>query len=284
MQIEYVNIPIIKHYCERDVNMMERRSNKYDDLIKVFNIKEYEKYAGMNLESFLKKIVTGPVKNDFTPRTIKGISNVKIEFDELLIETSIKIDKYLNSNYGKVINKDDFDNWHKSICNDIVAKFNEIAQNKKVSNIYYGKAQKIVNMTFKYLFCYDKKQEYNNVYPLCHMPIDSYILRWCINQKNVKEEIEYNIGELSWSNFDEKQYLNIQTSITKYLEGTENITLPKERLFAEFYIWPGITVYDSINNLINTIDKNNLAIIKLNKNTISDLENSMNEIKKVLNI
>lgn len=58
--------------------MMERRSNKYDDLIKVFNIKEYEKYAGMNLESFLKKIVTGPVKNDFTPINTIDKNNLAI--------------------------------------------------------------------------------------------------------------------------------------------------------------------------------------------------------------
>ena len=53
--------------------------------------------------------------------------------------------------------------WHKTICNDFLERFKPILNQYGYDadkSLKYGKAQKIVNMTFKYLFCFDDAKNY----------------------------------------------------------------------------------------------------------------------------
>lgn len=55
----------------------------------------------------------------------------------------------------------------------------------------YGKAQKIINMTFKYLYCfYHTKKEYEAHFNYCHMPLDSYTLEWFKRTTSMKLTIK----------------------------------------------------------------------------------------------
>ena len=120
----------------------------------------------------------------------------------------------------------DFNVWHKTICNDFLERFKPILNQYGYDadkSLKYGKAQKIVNMTFKYLFCFDDAKNHAEKFDVCHMPIDSYILNWY-------NDSSQNKCDTAWSDLEETQYYELQDEIKKIL-GNYNPFL------AEFYIW-----------------------------------------------
>lgn len=105
----------------------------------------------------------------------------------------------------------EFDTWHDTTCGYVLDTL------QKMYNVHYGKAQKIVNMTFKYLYCVmDDKEDY---FMFCHVPLDSIILDWIWsikdqmsdayqsiiennpNQKNLPQKLQHGYFK-SWSNLD----------------------------------------------------------------------------------
>jgi len=73
--------------------------------------------------------------------------------------------------------QDSFNSWHCETCKWIQAKENEMYE-----NVAYGKAQKILNMTFKNLYCtafgQEKENENENFFKFCHIALDSFTLEW----------------------------------------------------------------------------------------------------------
>ena len=69
-------------------------------------------------------------------------------------------------------NECEFDRWHRETSKQVLAILEA-----KYEQVYYGKAQKILNMTFKNLYCtqFGANDEY---FKFCHMPFDSYTLEW----------------------------------------------------------------------------------------------------------
>lgn len=120
----------------------------------------------------------------------------------------------------------DFDNWHKTICEEFLNRFkpilNEYGYDAEKS-LKYGKAQKIINMTFKYLFCFDDAENFGKKFDVCHMPIDSYILNWYNDSSK-------NKCTVAWSDLGKEQYYKIQENI-------RNILVGYNPFLAEFYIW-----------------------------------------------
>ena len=113
-------------------------------------------------------------------------------------------------------NKEDYDEWHKKLCEELVDKYNDdnIYKKDKKGNkrpFTYGIAQKWINMTMKYLCVitsvmaeYDNKfyEDYNDflkkIEKDLHVPIDSYILE-CINENKTswsKIEIPNDYSDL----------------------------------------------------------------------------------------
>lgn len=153
-----------------------------------------------------------------------------------------------------------FDDFHNTLCKSAI----ELLV-KKYNNVKYGKAQKLVNMTFKYLYCTKYVEENNkkDLFKCCHIALDSIILEWlykyvydiyeidnnqqlCKNNSNKHKLTRDNTP--SWSNLtysidknlieDGKYTYNFYIQIIKqYFKDTiapyKNIT-PFE---AEFIIW-----------------------------------------------
>lgn len=120
----------------------------------------------------------------------------------------------------------DFKKWHKTICDKFLTNFKPILEQYGYNadeSLKYGKAQKIVNMTFKYLFCFDDAKNYPPKFEVCHMPLDSYILKWY-------NDISSNKCDTAWSDLEKEQYYELQDNI-KAILGSYNPFL------AEFYIW-----------------------------------------------
>lgn len=138
------------------------------------------------------------------------------------------------ADYFKESNPKDFNDWHEETCDYFLTEFKKPLDNFgyiSKSSLSYGKAQKIVNMTFKYLFCFDDARNYYDKFTPCHVPLDSYILDW-YNQA-AKENKNPNIKpcKTKWSNLKEPEYNTIQSNIKNLLKENYNPFL------AEFYIW-----------------------------------------------
>lgn len=133
-----------------------------------------------------------------------------------------------------------FDKEHSYLCNSFIKKFqtainninsaiedairrgvspNGIPANYLKHNsidpeqITYGKAQKIVNMTFKYLSMFDNANQYSNVFQYCHVAIDGYIIdevKDMIKLYKIKPAVqENNTLKKVWSNYTNEDYYNM---------------------------------------------------------------------------
>lgn len=149
--------------------------------------------------------------------------------EKVLEKLAMDIFKYITTYTNPPLKS--FDDWHNKECNDFLSTFNPVLKKYGYESIEYGKAQKIINMTFKYLFCFDDAMNYIAVFDQCHMPIDSYILKWY-----EKEVIKGKSGISSWSDMTDTQYLDLQRKIKKYISQNPNLEGPNQFL-SEFYIW-----------------------------------------------
>lgn len=83
-------------------------------------------------------------------------------------------------------NESDFDKWHHDACQCFLNVLKDYYE-----GIRYGKAQKIVNMMFKHLYCLDGvnsangAKNYDGYFEFCHMPLDSFTIEWFV--RNVAE-------------------------------------------------------------------------------------------------
>ena len=235
-----------------------------------------------SLEEKIRKIITSGVKGAFTARTVTGIGKLKERngkfFDEVFEEFAEQLIKDLTE-IEKIKNQDEFDKKHKELCD----KFLEIFENKNYNNknkiiIQFGKAQKVVNIFFKYLYCLYDGNKFDNVYKYCHMPLDSYILNWvryvvCDDTEELKE-IKKVINDNSWSNLDYEQYIRIQNIIQNFLKNQKE--WPENPFFAEFYIWPEEQLFESLYGL--SYSKYNLLFDNSDKDNIEKLNNAINSI------
>lgn len=140
-------------------------------------INDGNKENKIDIELAIKKAYT-----DSQPRTIKDhgkIKNKKDIFDKLYIIMSKE--KIFDSK-NEFENQEEFNEMHHRICKEFLDEYNNILTSHGCDEQQYGKAQKIVNMTFKYLSCYKDADNYSNIFRYCHMALDSYTLGWFSNK------------------------------------------------------------------------------------------------------
>lgn len=155
---------------------------------------------------------------DMQPRTIKG--HIMNSSQQLRDDMAQKFVDYFKNPAPK--SQADFDTFHKTTCLYFLGELNKCVHDSQE----FGKAQKFVNMAFKYLYCFDDAHTYDDWFKFCHMPIDSYTLNWCFdNALYVKKDIT------NWSGIKEGQYYNLSDKIRVKLSG-------EAPLLVEFKIWP----------------------------------------------
>lgn len=173
---------------------------------------------------------------DMSPRTIRTKKGEKKQ--DIDKEARDEVLKILAKNIKKYISKrdySDFDTKHEKFCKDFLDDFNKVLSKSNHNEVKYGKAQKIVNMTFKYLYCFDDAENYADLFEKCHMAIDSYIIEW-YNENVVKSKNVKKIKE-TWSNLTVGQYTKIQKNIGNYLNSEDNKKYSPIPFYAEFIIW-----------------------------------------------
>ena len=171
---------------------------------------------------------------------------------------------YLETVFSSPLKIDDFDNWHKNLTHELISKWN--AQVADFGTV--GKAQKVINMAFKYLSCIPN--DFDGILPNCHMTLDSYTLEWYeIKVKPWAKSQKKPVGKKvsAWSKITSyEEYLTIQNNIRDYLatnanysiliggKSTPEIKLPVAPMKAEFIVWEGQIVERKYNGLIKLLD------------------------------
>ena len=255
------------------------RSSNRTDVIKMFEMKDKKGliFVPTNKSAFLDVLKYALKKSfaDFNFRTLTKTSDFSNEYkayeqkikvaramqkrgekdkeprvQDLLIprfETEFfeRFCDYFNS---AVRDKNGFDDWHHKTCLMFLDILNGEGNFSKYTKAYdslkYGKAQKIVNMMFKHLYCIDGANYYEEYFAWCHMVLDNYTLEW-FETRNLGKRID------SWSNIvyvsptkDKNDYFYYQEKIRDYFTGSNNVTYKDASgtaltpFLAEFYIWP----------------------------------------------
>lgn len=175
-------------------------------------------------------IISGPAYNDMQPRLLKGIGNK--DKTGIMRKLSKAIEAFLNSPEPPR-NKEGFDEIHDKMCEEVKKGFISLGY----PNYEYGQAQKLVNMAFKYYYCFYDAPDKEKYFSFCHLPIDRYILVWyyrvILGEKKSFDDLP------PWSKMSEQKIRKIQDSIFEYM--SKNPIVKKGNkltpLEAEFYIW-----------------------------------------------
>ena len=179
---------------------------------------------------------------DLTVRTMTKSDKTKtISLDNLAkefckTEYLEKITTWINGD--ETWTEKNFNDLHKTLC--------EMVREFLVPDYYeectYGKAQKIVNMTFKYLCAYycanSEESKDDERFKFCHMPLDSFTLEWFKRSKipnvaNGKSGAGSNMDEEG--NKESYGYTFYRDEIKTYFAKRGFTPLQ-----AEFVIWPNI--------------------------------------------
>ncbi len=170
---------------------------------------------------------------DMMPRTIAGLkgkfgSSVKKKCCNYL---SSELSEYFRNEQPQIQN--DFDDWHSQTCHDFLEILNDKLREKELKEQEYGKAQKIVNMSFKYLYCFDDMDQKRDWFTFCHMPLDKFTLNWLC-------DLPANSTNIAWSNLSETGYKRIQGVIRSVLQepcSCSDKKLPSNPMLADYVIW-----------------------------------------------
>lgn len=195
----------------------------------------------------IKEIIIRYTSQDLTPRTIKGHKKERL-IEPVYAPLADALYKYMRSaeNFGET----EFDTWHRKVCEQFQNNFNSSCESS--ARLPYGKAQKIVNMTFKNLLGCNGADQHLDKFTHCHMPLDSYtldgwfksdVIGWFNSQEENKKEKRKKGDIPPWSNLDFNTYAWIQKQIRNYLKSAKHIYQgedghPLTPFQAEFYIWP----------------------------------------------
>ena len=133
-----------------------------------------------------------------------------------LIET--QVEKWMNNTS---LTKKQFNENHEALCKAIIEKYKGTTnQNEPDNSLYFGQAQKWVNMTLKNLYVYSKSNKtslnLDNIIKYFHVPIDNVILDIASGTKRCyidSPETTYGVAKPAkawskWSYNDYKTYQN----------------------------------------------------------------------------
>lgn len=200
-------------------------------------------FKGFSEEEKIVKYAVEMAYSD-TKRVLHGIgseSNKKKKEEALE-----KITEKIQNNFLIAGVVDSFDTLHDELCNIWV---NELGTDTPLGR--YGKAQKIINMTFKYLYTYYYNIEDSDIlnkFKDCHFTLDSYTLRWLNGCKNVKNKPRCLNSETTWSKLNRMEYIEIQ----KYAsECVKELFQETPMIEAEYLIWAGVNLYGILIASVN---------------------------------
>ena len=153
-------------------------------------------------------------------RTVDGAGEKKNKTKIEKVKKDIADDlRYYYNGKAKKTNEA-FDGWYRSVLSDF---------QKSILSI--GQIQKLINMSFKYLYCCDDiREKYSSHFDCCHMPLDGYTLNW-FRTSCKEKKIKNTFFKGKWSKIENSdEYFRIENQIRGFLSG-------KNVFIEEFIIW-----------------------------------------------
>ena len=196
---------------------------------------------------------------------------------------------YLKKQIRKFYEQDKkFDEWHKTTCTHFLDKYNKLLSDKQLESQDIGKAQKIVNMSLKYLFCMtgDKQEDF---FRDCHIALDHYTLEnwFCRVVKGKGWPSKEQIG--AWSKIkdygEEKligSYMWIQDTIRNEYNKNKIYNIDNKEmtpLQAEFIIWEE----EKLREVLMAVASLSLEY-EVNTRKNDDLKNIITNVSKNIDI
>ena len=222
--------------------------------------------------------------NDSQPRTIEGHSKILDELGDVLKSLRDKLKEYFENFISKELKiKENFDEWHYVTCNSFLNEYNKLLKKHNCEEQTFGKAQKIVNMTFKYLYCYEDAKE--DWFSNCHMPLDKYTYEMWFYDYVIKD---YNATNKNnkllkkdmkvWSKLECEEEINEKKKKGSYIWMQERIRIYLSKTYTplnvEFFIWNKMKEKAECKEFIGSINK----MIELGE--MSDYKEDLVKIKK----
>lgn len=150
----------------------------------------------------------------------------------------------LEESINNVDDNMEYDKWHRETCKTVMNLYDGTLNVGLTERFSYGNAQKLVNMTIKYLYMiseidYEFTDEMRGVFKFIkenelslHIPIDSFIidaiwkntnitLEKYVNTKNIKEDKEYERPSdyiQGWSSWEKNQYYKVEEALSDFLK------------------------------------------------------------------
>ena len=139
---------------------------------------------------------------------VNEYTKTKIEDGKKIISNTLQ--KYFA---GKPKNEEAFEGWYDSL----------LSISTKNTALTVGQAQKIINMSFKYLFCCaDIRENKMSHFTWCHMPLDKVTLDWL------------GMKGLAWTSIDDLELYSMITEFARNKAKNGNL------LLKDFEIWKPI--------------------------------------------
>ena len=162
-------------------------------------------------------------------------ADLKAIFNDL----AIRIYDYFNHTPNVRNNQKHFDEFHKSLCKQFLSALTPLCSKYSKDTPTYGNAQKLINVTFKYLSCYSDYNDFADLFSFCHIPIDSQILGAFRRYYRVPGVVSQQYRGTSWSLLLDSQYDNLVSAYTAALHGR---IFNHPWLAVDFYYWGGMAL------------------------------------------
>lgn len=190
-----------------------------------------------SVDLFLMKSILGrETKPDNPESVIKGC--IREAYDDMMsVGRFFEIgDKKSNCEKIHSLLKDNEYHYSRELIRNIKAIFGEekIYNKKKSYVTSFGLSQKVVNMTYKYLYCFRDFTRLDIDFTQCDCPIDSVVLDDMEKRNLLKEKRTSYV----WSKLDENQYQDIQDALNGIsLDTPEELSSCSPRMRYDFKVW-----------------------------------------------
>ena len=203
-------------------------------------------------------------------RTFEGINGRATTANNNLAK---KIQKYFKTPATPM----KFDELHNDWCEEYIADLKSEGYDKAT----YGRAQKVVNMTFKYLYCLDNATvTYNDHFENCHVALDSYTLEWIWRNCGLAgNEIHDDWSKIQYyDRSTQKKNIVGYEEIKKRYRNNKPIVYPDTPFQSEFIFWEEIKEHLAAESFYSTLP----GVIDKDTFKSMSLQDKYAEIKRII--
>ncbi len=184
--------------------------------------------------------------NQIYPRTVQHSKRKTVneerrrDIDNLLFDLGDKIYHYFVLGPNCENNQANFDVFHDELCKTFLEGINAIRSDVHLDELTCGQAQKLINLTFKYLTTYSDYETYADLFRFSHMTIDGTVLRTLRSKQKLLrylgvDSVRVNfVIEHGWTSMTEEQYHDL---LIEYRRVIDPYLGDKSYMHLEYCIW-----------------------------------------------